>query len=114
MTSFGFPRKMLENEKKDCYRCGKLGHLAVDCPSRPRIFSWKCTKCSTESTKYGCTVRKCMKTIVRVSSITPKNMFQKFSPEDIKTVFGKEVDSWLNLEPTIKLAEPTVAQIMLA
>lgn len=112
VKSYGFSKALLETEKKECYRCRKLGHLAVDCPSRPKKFSWKCTVCQNESTEFGCTVRKCLASLAKFSAETTENMFDIFDPKDIKEKYG--VDHWINVKTDFKPVDPGAGQTMLA
>ena len=114
VKSFGYARALVENVKRECYRCGKLGHLAADCPTRPTKFSWKCTVCKHESTEFGCTVKRCMKTLARVTARTTSNMHQDFDLNKVRKMFGSGLDSWLKVELETKLVDPTAGQIMLA
>lgn len=114
VKSFGYAKALVDNEKTECYRCQKLGHLAANCPSRPTLFSWKCTVCKHESTEFGCTVKKCQKILSRVTARTTSNMHHDFDLNKVRKMFGNDVDSLLNVGLDTKLVDPTPGQIMLA
>lgn len=107
VKSFGFPRILAEELKKECYRCGAMGHFA-GCPNRPTKFSWKCTSCGNDSNKYRCTVRKCLEPLAHVAQAQvpqeiTENMYSPIDIQKIRQIFDvrADVQTWYDINPKV-------------